>query len=265
MPPNKNNQDPYQSAPSDQVSTQNHPPGQPPQPAANEQVSSPMYAPTPEPPASKKRPKPLAIAIAVVIALGSLGAGLWLAIAGSNVDYDELTRTGTTAETTENISIEHPAEMEAVVLGDRRMELRHSGQDGEGLLSELLIEGVYYGDQFDDEREMIIDGLLDEGSAIHDEFIDELTFSSDNRFQVNISDFEKIDLENGITDALVADMSYQLPLISDDEEYIQAEGRIAVILGEEKLFLIRASALADIYRDNSAIFSDMIDSIQIES
>lgn len=215
---------------------------------------------------TSKAKKAFSVFAMLLIGVGSVAAGLWLAFSGnSTISYDELVRSKTTSDITENVSLLHPTEMQEVFLGSNSLELRHNGEDDQGIFSEILVEGVFFGSDFAEVKNEIIKGLLEPGSQVHQEFMQELDFATDDSFNLNIGDFDTLELlDERIEHALQAEITYRLPLVDDENTYIPARGRYVLVFGEEKLFFIRITSLENIYDANKRIFEEIIQSIEIE-
>ncbi len=213
-----------------------------------------------------KTKKAFGVFAMLLIGAASVAAGLWLAFSGQNtISYEELVRSKTTSDITENVSLLHPTEMQKVFLGSNSLELRHNGEDGQGLFSEILVEGVFFGSDFAEVKNEIINGLLEPGSQIHQEFMQELDFAADDSFKLNIGDFDTLEVvDESAEHALQAEITYRLPLAGDENTYIPAKGRYVLVFGQEKLFFIRITSLEDIYDANKRVFEEIVQSIEIE-
>lgn len=222
----------------------------------------------PEPPAKKSLPVKRLLLIggvlAVLLIIFSVSVVAFPALFGTSVDYNELTRTSTVRQDGDNIALSHPVEMEEVLAGKTSLELRHSGEEGRGMIADLHAEAVPIGSSdMAAARDEFTNDLTDQNSQYYQAIAEELDAELDN---FEMGEFRTFDSEDGsVQSGLRADISYDLPLAEDEAVSIGAKGQFIVVFGQDTIFRISVSALEDVWRDNQAVFESMVDSIEVES
>lgn len=235
-----------------------------------------MQPPTAGPPGQAdadppvKRPSPIkkialiAGVLAALLVIFSVSVVAFPAMFGKSVNYDELTRTNTVRQDGDNIALSHPVEMKEVLAGKTSIELRHSGEDGRGMIADLHAEAVPIGSShMAAAREEFTNDLTDQNSQYYRAIAEELDEELDN---FEMGEFRTFANKDGSAQSgLVADISYDLPLAEDEAVSVGAKGQFIMVFGQDTIFRISVSALEDVWRDNQAVFEDMIKSIEIES
>ena len=221
-----------------------------------------QYPATPKP---NKLKKALLVGGGGLIAILSLVFGVMFALGFvGGISYDELTRTATTSDTEENISIRHPVEMKEVYIGSTGMELTHSDEESGGMYSQVYIDSIFLGQGLGDVRDELTGNLTDNESELYQEIVRDFSNQPDERRNFEIGDFREVDIDN-IEGILASSVSFDIPLATDEDEYVPVSGEIMYVFGEEKLFIVVVTALDEVYRGNQSIFNEMIDSLRFES
>lgn len=210
--------------------------------------------------------KALTTVIVIVIGLVSLLFSILFATGVfGTLSYDELTRSSTTADSTENISVLHPAEMEAVFVGSSKLEFIHRGEDGRGMIAELAVDSAFFGPDTAQAAEELSAGLLDEGSDVYRTIFDDSQIDLDSVRNMSYGSFSVREaIDSSVNQTFVADLTYQIPFIDDQSEYVDVVGKLLYVVGEEKIFTVRITALESVWNNNQAIFTEMVESVQIE-
>ncbi len=210
--------------------------------------------------------KTLTTVMVVVIGLTSLVLSILFATGVfGTLSYDELTRSGTMADSTENISILHPVEMETAYTGASRLELIHRGEGGRGMIAELAVDSVFFGPETTQAAEELSTGLADEDSDVYRTIFDNSQIDMDSVQNMSYGSFSAREgLDPSVNSALMAELNYQIPFIDDPSEFIDVKGKLLYVVGEEKIYTIRITALKSVWNSNEAIFTEMVESVQIE-
>ncbi len=223
--------------------------------------------------ATKKSPlkKVLIAAGAVVLGFAVLGGSLALfgGLLGGNVSYGDMTRTATTADDRANISVEHPVEMEEVFTGPSRLEVRHKGEDGQGMYSAVNVDSVFVGSESMAEfKQEFIGDLTDTSSDTYKLFIDEMNRSAaDNDLDdLQIGAFQTYENDDGsIADGLFAEYTGSIPRVDNESSLVPVRGVFILVFNDEGyLHTIDVAALEEVWDANKTTFETVVASVRLE-
>ena len=254
-------------------------PGQPPQqntpgiqqqPPPQPQGQAPTYVPQNSGgTSSRSLKKAIIVAVAVIGGAVVLGGALLFVrgMTGVNISYDEMTTTVTTAENSQNIAIDHPVEFEERSKTGRSFRLDHTEESTGGFIGQINADAMFIGEQAMTETKQEFDQLKDKSGEFYELFMGEVfeSIESEGATDITVGDFTTFENADGsITDGLIVDIDYQVPLVDDDSELADVTGRVIFAFGESLMFFASVEALEEVWVDNQALFDEVINSTRIE-